>query len=103
MGETESLSYNIYLSVAAGHRPVDLLVKVSRFENGSIHAFVVDLFFQVESYQCLKNKLPSQAPVVIGSALVLVGPVSDRTFDLQLSSQCGSAYTCLSRTVPEIH
>ena len=27
----------------------------------------------------------------------------DRKFDLQLLSQCGSTYTCLSRPVPEIH
>ena len=44
-----------------------------------------------------------------GSALGLVGLVSVycdwacRKFDLQLLSQCGSTYNCLSRSIPEIH
>ena len=72
-------------------------------------------FFRVESYhyQLLKKLalqwLPCQAPGIIGLALGLVGLVSaycdwvSRKFDLQLLSQCGSAYNCLSRSVPEVH
>ena len=50
-----------------------------------------------------------QAPDVKGSVLGLVGLVSVYCdwvrwkFDLQLLSQCGSTYNCLSRSVPVIH
>ena len=54
--------------------------------------------------------LPCQVPGDEGSAVGLVGPVSVycdlvryESFDLQLLSQFGSTFTCLSRSVPEIH
>ena len=53
--------------------------------------------------------LPCQAPGVIWSSLGLVGPMSVYSdwvrwkVDMQLLSQCGSTYNCLSRTVPEIY
>ena len=70
-------------------------------------------FFQVESYQWLKYWHSSDYPA---KCLALEGQRWDRLarcqytvtgwetkFDLQLLSQCGSTYTCMSRSISEIH
>ena len=56
------------------------------------------------TWNFILQRLPCQVPGVVGSAPELVG--LDLTewygkFDLQLLSQCGSQYNCLSRSVPE--
>ena len=61
------------------------------------------------TYKLTHQWLPCQAPGVIGSALGLVGRCQytvirwERKLDLQLLSQCGSTYNCLSRPVSEMY
>ena len=85
----------------------------SRTEDPGFESRLRRKFFGVESYQWLKNWHSSGYPA---RRLALLGQHWDwsarcqytvtgwgRTFDLQLLSQCGSTYNCLSRSVPEIH
>ena len=74
------------------HSIVDLVVNAtaSRASDlGSIPAFAVGPFAwsnHTSDFNILTQWLPYQAPGVLGSALELVGPGSDRKFDLQLLS-----------------
>ena len=83
-----SLPFSVCLSVPPGFS--------SRFHHGSFS----------RSSQTSDSKIGTPGPGVIGSALGLLGSMSVYNdwmgwkIDIQLPSQCGSMYTCPSRSVP---
>ena len=94
-------------------RGIAVKVSTSRAEDPGFESRLRRDFSGVESNQWLKNWHSSgflaRRPALQGLCWDWFARCQytvtgwDGMFDLQLLSQCGSTYTCLSRSVPEIH